>query len=257
LKSYHLAVHLLHICSKYLTASLPSPCMAHPPSMVLPVTTFQNGILLNTLPASSMLPHFAYVVIVCLKKMARFDLKVWNFMKKKTFFFLFILEWDSYFSHVFVCVRACVRACVRIRVLFDWQVRFYQRVLTFWSCWEANAFDSGVVKAWARPSPMPALYLVHPSYFGVWNYGLVWCLELGSKAIRRKQRERKREKRWRNSFPWGSHFGRFIPSNKLRRWRLEKGRWNQGIKGFLCCLDLIYRQWVKIKELYLWARRGV
>lgn len=30
------------------------------------------------------------------------------------FFFLFILEWDSYFSHAFVCVRACGLGCCLI-----------------------------------------------------------------------------------------------------------------------------------------------
>jgi hypothetical protein len=72
--------------------------------------------------------------------------------RTNTFFFLFILEWDSYFSHVFVCVRVCGLGCCLIE-----KCGFYQNVLTFWSCWEANAFDSGVVKAWARPSPMPEL----------------------------------------------------------------------------------------------------
>jgi len=46
-----------HIYSKCLGASLPSQCMAHPPSMAFQVTTFRDGILLNTIQASSMLPH--------------------------------------------------------------------------------------------------------------------------------------------------------------------------------------------------------
>jgi len=50
-----------HICSKCLRASLPCPCMAHPPSMAFQVTTSWDAILLITLQASSMLPHFAYM----------------------------------------------------------------------------------------------------------------------------------------------------------------------------------------------------
>ncbi len=50
-----------HICAKCLRASLPCPCMANPPSMAFQVTTPRDGILLNTLQASSMLPHFAYM----------------------------------------------------------------------------------------------------------------------------------------------------------------------------------------------------
>ncbi len=56
---YHLVVHLLH--TSIQNVSLPCPCMAHPPSMVVQVTTFWDGILLNTLQASSILPHFAYM----------------------------------------------------------------------------------------------------------------------------------------------------------------------------------------------------
>ncbi len=42
-------------------AALLCPCiMAHPPSMVVQVTTPRDDILLNALHASSMLPHFAY-----------------------------------------------------------------------------------------------------------------------------------------------------------------------------------------------------
>jgi len=50
---------LLHIRSKCFRASLPWLCKAHPPSVAFQETTFRNGILLNTLKASSMLPHFA------------------------------------------------------------------------------------------------------------------------------------------------------------------------------------------------------
>jgi len=50
-----------HICSKYVRASLSCPCVANPPSMEFQETTSRNGISLNTLLASSMLPHFAYM----------------------------------------------------------------------------------------------------------------------------------------------------------------------------------------------------
>ncbi len=50
-----------HISSKCLGASLLCPCMAHLTSMAVQVTKSWDGILLKTLQASSMLPHFAYM----------------------------------------------------------------------------------------------------------------------------------------------------------------------------------------------------
>ncbi len=52
----------LHICLKCSRALLPCPCIANPASMAFQDTKFFDGILLNTLQASSMLPHFAYMV---------------------------------------------------------------------------------------------------------------------------------------------------------------------------------------------------
>ncbi len=61
-KSCHLAVQpSSQIHSKCLRASLPCLCMAHPPSMVVQVTTSWDGILMNNFQVSSMLPHFAYM----------------------------------------------------------------------------------------------------------------------------------------------------------------------------------------------------
>ncbi len=50
-----------HTCSKCWRASLPCPCMAHPPSMTFQVTISQDIILWNTFQASSMLLHVAHM----------------------------------------------------------------------------------------------------------------------------------------------------------------------------------------------------
>jgi hypothetical protein len=60
-KWHHLVVHLLHISLKCLRAIFPWPCMAYPPNRALQDTTSRDGILLNTLHASSILPHLAYM----------------------------------------------------------------------------------------------------------------------------------------------------------------------------------------------------
>lgn len=54
-----------------------------------------------------------FIVIVCLKKMARFDLKVRNFMK--IFFFLLpVYSWMGFIFLSCFCVRACRLGCCLI-----------------------------------------------------------------------------------------------------------------------------------------------
>lgn len=61
-KWYHLAIHPLHTSDQnVLRASSPRPFWAYPWSMAFQVTISQDGNSLNTLRASSMLPHVAYV----------------------------------------------------------------------------------------------------------------------------------------------------------------------------------------------------
>ncbi len=52
-----------HIHSKWLTTSLPWPCMAYPPSMQFQVTTFQGGILLHSQTILGGSHIFAYMLI--------------------------------------------------------------------------------------------------------------------------------------------------------------------------------------------------
>ncbi len=60
-KSDIIWLYILFICSTCWRVSLPWPCMVNPLSKVFQETTPWDGILLNTLQASSMLPHLAYM----------------------------------------------------------------------------------------------------------------------------------------------------------------------------------------------------